>query len=70
MSINTINKSKIIYNHKFLFRLFVVSTKLTYSSIKFVLIFILNEIILQYLFIRYKTHKKNVDIKDVDEILQ
>ena len=40
ISINTINKSKIVHIHNFLFRFFVVSTKLTYSSSKFVLMFI------------------------------
>ena len=84
MSINTINKSKIIYIHKFLFRLFVVSTKLTYSSIKFVLMFILYWFSCDKWDIKKKSnhsHKefekynhiilsfKNVDIKDVDEIL-
>ena len=36
-----INTSVIVDFHNFLFRFFIVSTKLTYSSSKFVLMFIL-----------------------------
>ena len=41
ITIININTSIIVYIHNFLFRSFVVSTKLTYSSSKFVLMFIL-----------------------------
>ena len=41
VSIITINTSIIVNIHKFLFCFFVISTNLTYSSSKFVLMFIL-----------------------------
>ena len=41
VSIITIKTSIIVHIHKFLFWLFVLSTKLTYSSSNFVLMFIL-----------------------------
>ena len=41
VSIITIKTSIIVHIHKFLFCFFVLSTKLTYSSSKFVLMFIL-----------------------------
>ena len=40
VKIITINTSIIVHIHKFLFCFFVLSTKLTYPSSKFVLIFI------------------------------
>ena len=41
INIININTSIIVHFHNFLFHFFVVSTKLTYSSSKFVLMFIL-----------------------------